>query len=109
MRASSRNQRVTFYRKVTTQNSSGEDIVTNSELGAAWVAIRPLRGQEREQGQQLTAEAQFEITMEHPLEQYTLRSNDIATWGTRTLDLIVPEDPDGRRRQVVMYAKEYVP
>lgn len=110
VRAAERNARVTFYRKVRTQNSSGEDVVTLTELGSAWIQILPLRGRrEKKKGQQTAAEAQFEIRMEHPLSSYTLRSQDVAVWGTRTLDLIVPEDLDQRRRQIGIYAEEFVP
>ncbi len=109
VRVSDRNQRVTFYRPtISSQNSSGEDVVTNVSLGSAWVRIRPLSGREREQAQQLMAHAEFEIYAEHPLSGYTLQSKDIAEWGDRTLDLYVPEDPTGKRRNIFLYAKEYV-
>lgn len=108
MRAGPRNARVNFYRPtVTGQNTSGEDTVSNTLLGSAWVEIRSLRGTEREIGQQLAAEAQFMILTEHPLDEYTLQRKDYITWGSRTLDILSVEDPDQRRRGQVIYAKEF--
>jgi SPP1 family predicted phage head-tail adaptor len=109
MRAGPRNQLVRFYRPtVTGQNTSGEDVVSSTLLGSAWVHVEALAGKEFTRGQQLQAEAEFKITMDHPLSGFTLRRKDTITWGTRTLDILSCEDPTQRRREVVITAKEYV-
>lgn len=108
MPAGPRNQLVTFYRPtVTGQNSSGEDTVSNVSLGTAWVKIERLAGREAARAQQLQAEAQFQVTMDHPLTSFTLKRKDLIEWGDRTLDILDCEDPDQRRRGVVILAKEY--
>ncbi len=107
MRAGHRRSRVTFYRPtVTSQNSSGEDVESNVSLGSAWVKITALQGRELERAQQLQAEARFKIEMEHPLTDYALQRADTITWGSRTLDILDVEDPDQRRRGLVIFAKE---
>jgi len=111
MRAGNRRTRVSFYRPtVAGQNTSGEDVLaSNVLLGSAWVGIRALQGRELEAARQLYAEAVFEITMDHPLSGYTLQRKDIILWGSpgRILDILDCEDPDQRRREVVIMAKEY--
>lgn len=109
MPAGPRNQLVTFLRPtVTSQNASGEDVVSNVTLGTAWVKIERLAGREAMRAQQLQAEAQFQITMDHPLSSFTLQRKDLIDWGDRTLDILDAEDPNQRRRGVVILAKEYV-
>lgn len=109
-RAGTRNCLVTFYRPtVTAQNSSGEDVVSNVQIGRAWVQIMALVGKELEIARQLWAEARFRLILDHPLNGYTLQRADIVTWGTRTLDILDAEDPDQQRRQVIVTAKELVP
>lgn len=109
MRAGLRRSRVTFRRPtVTSQSSSGEDVKSNVSLGSAWVKITALQGRELERAQQLQAEARFKIETEHSLTTYTLQRADIISWGSRTLDILDVEDPDQRRRGLVVYAKELV-
>lgn len=109
MRAGPRNQRVTIYRPtVTGQNSSGEDIVENLDIGGAWVHIERLTGRELERAQQLQAEAQFRITADSPLGSFEIQRKDLIGWGSRTLNILDAEDPNQRRRELAILAKEYV-
>ena len=108
MRAGPRNQLVTFRRPtVTGQNSSGEDVVSNLELGTAWVYIEAISGQEFTRGQQLQAQADFRVAMDHPLSGFTLQRKDTISWGSRVLNILNCEDQDQRRRSVTILAKEY--
>lgn len=110
MRAGPRRTRIDFYRPtVTGQNPSGENIVSNQLLGSAWASVEAMSGMESEAARQLFAEARFKITMDHPLSGYTLQRKDTISWGTRTLDILDCEDPDQRRRGVVILAKEFAP
>lgn len=108
MRTKDRNSRVTFYRPtITGQTASGEDTVSDIELGSAWVKLTALQGMELQAAQQRWAEARFKIQMEHPLTEYTLQRKDYLTFGSRQLDILDVEDPDQSRRGIVMLAKEY--
>lgn len=107
MRAGNRSHRVTFTRPtVSAQNASGEDAVSNVDLGDAWVNIAALKGNEREAGQQLYAEAHYFITTEHPLASYTLQRKDKILWGSKTLNILDIQDVDHKRRGLRIVAKE---
>lgn len=108
MRAGPRRTRIEFFRPtITGQNPSGEDIVSNELLGGAWASVIAMSGREAEEARQLFAEARFKIEIEHPLGGYTLQRKDTISWGTRTLDILDCEDPDQRRRSLVIMAKEF--
>lgn len=110
MSAGQRNTRVSFYRPtVTGQNSSGEDVVTNTLLGSAWVDIRSLQGREKEQAQQLQAVGLYKVTMDHPLSTFTLQRKDFILWGSpgRTLSITDIEEPRQMRRELILTALEF--
>lgn len=110
MRAGRRRTFVSIYRPtVTGQNASGEDTVANVFVASMWVDIQPMTGREAESARQLWAEARFRISAPHHLDEYTIQRKDIILWGSpgRWLDILDVEDVDQRRRELVIYAKDY--
>lgn len=108
MPAGQRRTRLTFKRPtVTGQNASGEDIVSNVSIGESWALVEQLTGRELAFAAQRFAEAQFRITINHPLSDFTPQRKDFISWGNRTLNILDCEDPDQRRRYLHITASEY--
>jgi len=110
MRAGALRSRVTVQRKtITAQNSDGADVVdwTLDVDGPFWATIDALQGRQLEAMQQIWAEARFRVTIRYQ-EGVPIARADRLLWGTRILDILDAEDPDQRKRQVVMICKELV-
>jgi SPP1 family predicted phage head-tail adaptor len=78
-----------------------------STSGPFWAEVRAMQGRELEASQQTWAEARFKVRMRYQ-PGVTINRKDRITWGSRTLDILDAEDPDGRKREFVMVCKEYV-
>lgn len=94
-----------IQRVAKTQNSYGEDVETWSDLMTLRAKVRAAQGRELESMQQTWAEARFKIRA--PFPPVPIRREDKALWGTRTLDILDVEDPDGLRREIVIVAREF--
>jgi SPP1 family predicted phage head-tail adaptor len=96
---------LTVQREMSIANGYGED----SPLGFAtvveiWGNVRAMSGAEMERVQQRWADARFRIrTWFVPVE---IRRADSIRWGTRTLDILDVEDPDGLRRELLITCRE---
>jgi SPP1 family predicted phage head-tail adaptor len=100
-------ERVTIQRKtVSGQNSRNEDTITYPAYLSCWMWIGALIGREFETAQQKWAEARFKCRMPYPPSGFTIQRADRIAWGSRTLDILDAEDPDGMRREIVIYAQE---
>lgn len=108
MPAGQRRTRLTFYRPtIDSQNASGEDVVTNVEIGAAWAQMEALTGRELQIAAQRFAEAKFRIVIDNPLASFAPQREDFIQWGTRRLNILDCEDPTQQRRSLVLLASEY--
>ncbi len=93
---------------VTGQNSYGEDIVTDTQIGTFPCLIEALVGRERDSAMQRWAEAKYKITMRQQ-PGITFSSKMSATFGSRTLDILDVEDlGESLRPEVVMYAQDHI-
>jgi SPP1 family predicted phage head-tail adaptor len=97
---------ITIQRASKTQNTYGEDVVTWPALLTAHAQIRAMQGRELEAYQQQWAEARWKIRMWLP--DVTIMREDQIIWGTRTLDILDAEDPDGTGRTLEIVAREVV-
>ena len=96
---------VIFQRPVKTADSIGGDAVTGyTEVARCWCLVRAMIGREMESVRQVWAEARFRIRTWFP--SVTIQRADIGFWGDRRLDVLDAEDPDGRGRELVVYARE---
>ena len=97
---------VVFQRPVKTQNSMGEDVTTSYvPVVSCWCHVRALSGREMEAVQQIWAEARFRVRTWYVSG---LQRQDVGFWGDRRLDVLDAEDPDGRGREIVIFARELV-
>lgn len=99
------NDRVVIQRATKTQNAYGEDVITWSPVMTIWAHVRAMVGQELQSVQQTFAEARFKLRTYYP--QTPIKREDRAIWQGRTLDILDAEDPDGVRRELVIYAREW--
>ena len=108
MQAGKLRQRVEHQRQtVTGQNSYGQKTYTWDAVGTYWAEVRAMQGKELDIAQQKWAEARFKVTVRYQ-PSVEFKRADRLVWGTRNLDIIDAEDPDGRQDMVVIVAKEYV-
>jgi head-tail adaptor len=68
--------------------------------------VRALVGREIEAARQRHAEANFKLRTHYP--PVVIQRAWRALMGARVLDITDAEDPDGCRREYVMYAREFV-
>lgn len=97
--------RLVIERAAKSQNAYGEDVITWQPFMTLWCHVRALVGQEMQSVQQAWAEARFKIRTYYPPAE--IRREDRAVWGSRVLDILDAEDPDGVRRELVIYAREF--
>lgn len=111
MRAGNLRSRITIKRlpteSETTQNTFGEDVLTEPELGDFWADIRSVQGRELESMQQTWAEARFKVVLRYQSMDIVIRRKDKIYWGERILDILDVEDQDQRRRELTLIAKEF--
>lgn len=92
---------------VTGQNSSGEDIVTDTPIGTFPCLIESLVGRELERAMQMWAQAKYKITMRRQPGVVFTRTMS-ATFGSRVLDILDVEDlGEDLRPEVIMYAQDF--
>ena len=90
------------------QNSFGEQVISGwSEIATVWANVRAMTGRELERAQQRWAEARFRIRLPF-YNGMTIQRDYRACWGTRKLNILDAEDPDGMRREIIAYCKELV-
>lgn len=93
---------------MTGQNSSGEDIITWTEVGTGfWCNIAPLQGRELSDALQRWAEARYSITLRHqPGITFTRKMR--ITWGSRTIDILDVQDvAESLRPEVVFFTRDF--
>jgi head-tail adaptor len=89
---------------VSSQNEYGEDVYTEEEVMRFFAHVRAMSGAELQRLEQRWAEARFVIETWFLTVQ--IDREWIATWGTRRLNILDAEDPEGMRRRTRMYARE---
>lgn len=98
---------VTFQEFVSTsQDSQGQPVGAWVTRCTLWCEVRALVGREIEAARQLHAEAKLKIRTHYPT--VTIKRSWRALTGTRILDITDAEDPTGRRRELVIFAREFV-
>ena len=98
---------LTFQRCTKSQNAYGEDVLTWADYMHGHGNVRALMGREFEAVSQRWAEARFKIRL--PWVSGVQREDRILFGSPeRTLDILDAEDPDGQRRELVIYAREVV-
>lgn len=105
MQAGRLRHRVTIQQPGVTQNEYNEEVVTWSTFATVWADITALSGQER-----LIALAdQVQSSM---IQNVRIRYRSGVTvkmrlsLGSRILDIETVEDPDGRKRQLLLACRE---
>jgi SPP1 family predicted phage head-tail adaptor len=107
MSAGARRQYVVIKQKtVTGQDSRGQDIYTWTTVATAWASINAISGREFAAVQQRWAEARFRFRIEPFIGN--IGREMVIVWGSRMLNILDVEDPDGRRKAVEGYAAELV-
>ena len=93
---------------VRSTNSYAELNITSwTDIATVYANVRAMTGRELESVQQRWAEARFKVRMPF-MKDLTIQRDYRAAWGTRKLDILDVEDPDGMRRELIMYCKEFV-
>lgn len=91
-----------------TQNGFGENVISSwTDRVAGWANVRAMTGRELERVQQTWAEARFKVRMPYT-NALTIQRDWRIAWGSRKLDILDCEDPDGMRREWIAYCKEIV-
>jgi SPP1 family predicted phage head-tail adaptor len=105
MQAGRIRHRVTIQQQSVSQNAYNEEVVTWVTLASVWAELAPARGQER-----LIALAdQVQSSM---IQNVRIRYRSDVTpkmrisYGSRILDIETVEDPDGRRRRLLLMCRE---
>jgi head-tail adaptor len=108
MRAGKLRHQVTITeRNVTGEDSYGQDTLgVPTTIGTFRCELTALRGRELETAQQTWGDARFKIRMRYP-SGITIKREHTATIGSRAFDILDAEDPTGRRRELIIYAKEF--
>lgn len=92
---------------VASQDSFGQDAITDVEVGTFWCLIEPLVGREKEAAQQRWAEVRYKITLRHQ-DGITFKANMTVDWGDLTLDILDVEDTrSSLRPEIVMFARDH--
>lgn len=97
-------EQIVFQRAVKTQDDIGQDVITWTDLLTMKMEVRAMQGRELESARQVWPEAQFKLRGWYP--PTTIRREDRGLWGERVLDILDAEDPGGRRREIMMVARE---
>ena len=99
------NQRITINEKSEgAQDSLGQPTITWPAKQACYARVEALQGRELEAAQQTWAEARWRVTTHYISGiDTTMR----ITWGSRTLEIIDAEDPNGLQERLVMTCKEF--
>lgn len=113
MQAGKLRNRITILRKTEgTPNASGEPTITWESLGTFYAGVMALQGSEAFSVQQRNAEARHKIMMRFQPNIEFRRADGIVRdeWDGSSapdLDILDVMDPDGRRRELVIYAREF--
>lgn len=102
-------QRVTIQQKsVTGQDTRGQDEYTWASVQETWANITALQGREMEVVQQRWADARFKVIM-HFLAGVTfaMRLAWLDGSTTRILQIMDVQDPDGLRKRLVLFCREW--
>ena len=93
--------------QIASQDSFGQDVITDVEVGTFWCLVEPLQGREKEAVQQRWAEARYKITMRHQ-PGITFKAKMTVDWNGLTLDILDVEDTQSTLRpEVVMFARDH--
>jgi len=104
--AGSRNRRVTLYR-VTETNVKGELTETLTSLGQRWAGKRAASVSEQQRADQTIGASDYIFTLPYDSVTKALVAKDRITEGSDTYDIIGAVDPDGRRKEIRLYAQRY--
>lgn len=65
MKAGTLRHRVTIQKKVVTQNTYGEEVITWDDVAEVWAAVEPLQGREFLEAQRAGAEVTTRVRIRH--------------------------------------------
>ncbi len=106
MRAGTYRHRLTLVsRTVTSQDSHGQDVTARTVIGTYWGEVRALQGREMQAAQQKWSDAKFRVETRYQ-PGVSFSTDRSIEWGSRTLDILSAEDPDGMQRRMVIYCRE---
>lgn len=103
MRAGQLRHRVTIQAQTTTQDEYGQPVQTWSDVATVWASVEDLSGREFFAAQQIAAEVTTRVTIRY---RAGIEPDMRVIAGGRTLDIRSVQDPDGRRRQLVLMCRE---
>ncbi len=105
MTAGALRHRVVVEQTTESQSASGAVSDTWTAFATRWASIEALTGRERFEAQQLDADVDYRIEMRF-LAGVTPKMR--VKFGTRLFDIGAAFDPKGRKRKLVILAKEEV-
>lgn len=98
-------ERVRFERKTVTRDGFGGEVESWAAVATVWARVIPITGDEKftQDGGRERAVQGYEIAIRHRSDlEVTMR----AVWHSITLDLESIADPIGRKRHLLIKAKE---
>ena len=105
MEAGKLDRRIVIERYTEAQDDFGQPIETYEPVDTVWAEVKPLRGQERFQAQQVSAEAEtrFRIRWRNDIDEKMVLVHDGAVYDIKAILEI------GRREGLEILAKARVP
>lgn len=103
MQAGRLRHRVTIQAATITQDSRGQTVETWADVVTVWARCRQVSGREATLARQLHAEAEWRIDMRF---RTGVTTQHRLVHGAHTLEILSLIDPDNRKRELTILAKE---
>ena len=103
MRAGLLRHRVTIQNLTTAQDSFGDIVETWSDFATVWAQVEDLSGREFFAAAQVNSEIKTRVRIRY---MEGVKPTMRILHGTRTLEIISPIDPDGKRRMLELLCRE---
>ena len=103
MRAGLLRHRVTIQNLTTTQDSFGDVVEDWSNFATVWAQVEDLSGREFFAAVQVNSEIKTRARIRY---MEGIKPTMRILHGTRTLEIIAPIDPDGKRRMLELLCRE---
>lgn len=100
-----KNRRLTFDRPIDTTDGHGDALVDYATIGTVWASIEPLRGEERFEAQQVTADVTHKIRVRYSSTLAGLTPKHRARLGATTYDLLSINDINSGHRELEIWAR----
>lgn len=105
MRIGRLRHRLTIQAQSRTPNGSGGFTMTWADGTTVWANVRPSGADEAVQGNEARPRATFEVDCRYRTDITTAKR---LKWGTRILKVVGTENPDGKRRDMLVRCVEEV-